>query len=81
MAEKEQYLASPPKVKVENTIGSGDSAVAGFVYGGAAGKSFKEALIYAVAAGTATTLRPGTALCRQDDFFRLVSEVTIDLTV
>jgi len=49
--------------------------------GGAAGKSFKEALIYAVAAGTATTLRPGTALCRQDDFFRLVSEVTIDLTV
>jgi len=34
VAEKEQYLASPPKVKVENTIGSGDSAVAGFVYGG-----------------------------------------------
>jgi 6-phosphofructokinase 2 len=32
VAEKEQYLASPPNVKVENTIGAGDSAVAGVVY-------------------------------------------------
>jgi 6-phosphofructokinase 2 len=81
VTEKEQYLASPPKVKVENTIGAGDSAVAGFVYGWAADKSFKEALIYAVAAGTATTLRPGTALCQKEDFLKLVSEVTVNLAV
>jgi 6-phosphofructokinase 2 len=77
VAEKEQYLALPPKVKVKNTIGAGDSSVAGFVYGWAEGKTLKESLIYAVAAGTATTLRPGTALCQKDDFLRLVPEVTV----
>jgi 6-phosphofructokinase 2 len=77
VAEKEQYLASPPKVEVKNTIGAGDSAVAGFVYGLVEGKSLKEALTYAVAAGTATTLRPGTALCQRDDFLKLVPRITL----
>jgi 6-phosphofructokinase 2 len=78
VGEKEQYLASPPEVTVKNTIGAGDSAVAGFVYGLAEGKGLKEALIYAVAAGTATTLRPGTALCQKDDFLRLVPEIRVN---
>jgi 6-phosphofructokinase 2 len=77
VGEKEQYLASPPEVTVKNTIGAGDSAVAGFVYGLAEGKSLEEALICAVAAGTATTLRPGTALCQKDDFLRLVPEIRV----
>ena len=75
VGEKEQYLASPPKVKVENTIGAGDSAVAGFVYGLSEGKTLKEALTYAVAAGTATTLKPGTALCQKEDFLKLLPQV------
>jgi 6-phosphofructokinase 2 len=75
--EKERYLASPPDVTVKNTIGAGDSAVAGFVYGLATNKTIKEALIYAVAAGTATTLRPGTALCQKEDFLRLVPEIRL----
>lgn len=74
---KEQYLASPPKVNVVNTIGAGDSAVAGFIYGIASGKNHDESLIYAVAAGTATTLRPGSALCRKDDFLKLVPQVKL----
>ncbi len=77
VGEKEQYLATPPPVTVENTIGAGDSAVAGFVYGLTQGKSLREALVYAVAAGTATTLRPGTALCRKEDFMKLVPEITV----
>jgi 6-phosphofructokinase 2 len=60
-----------------NTIGAGDSAVAGFVYGWVTGKPLKEALAYAVAAGTATTLRPGTALCEIDDVLRLVPDVKV----
>jgi 6-phosphofructokinase 2 len=76
-SRKERYLASPPKVKVKNTIGAGDSAVAGFVYGLVRGKSLKKALINAVAAGTATTLRPGTALCQKDDFLKLTPEITL----
>jgi len=76
-SKKERYLASPPKVRVKNTIGAGDSAVAGFVYGLVMGKSLKKALIYAVAGGTATTLRPGTALCQKDDFLKLIPEITL----
>ncbi len=77
IGDKEQYLASSPEVEVKNTIGAGDSAVAGFVYGLIKGKSLKEALIYAMAAGTATTLRAGTALCQKDDFLKLIPEITL----
>ena len=77
ISDKEQYLASPPKVNVVNTIGAGDSAVAGFIYGIASGKNHDESLIYAVAAGTATTLRPGSALCRREDFLKIVPQVKL----
>lgn len=77
VGDKEQYLASPPNVEVKNTIGAGDSAVAGFVFGLAHAENLKDALIYAVAAGTATTLRPGTALCEKDDFLRLVPQIKL----
>lgn len=80
ISETDQYVASPPDVKVKNTIGAGDSAVAGFVHGLTGGRSLKEALIYAVAAGTATTLRPGTALCRKEDFLKLVPRIKIHTT-
>lgn len=71
-------LASPPKVKVVNTIGAGDSAVAGFLYGLSQTASEQEALTFAVAAGTATTMRPGTALCRKEDLQALLPEVKVD---
>lgn len=77
VAENEQYLAVPPKVKVENTISAGDSAVAGFVYGLDKSKKLKDALVFAVAAGTATTLRPGTALCQKDDFLKLIPKIVV----
>jgi len=77
IGEKESYHAFHPMVEVKNTIGAGDSAVAGFVYGMVEGKGLKEALVYAVAAGTATTLMPGTALCCKDDFLRLIPAVQV----
>jgi len=77
VGEKGQYVASPPEVEVKNTIGAGDSAIAGFVHGLAEGKSIKDALRYAVAAGTATTLMPGTALCRKEDFNKLIPLVKV----
>jgi 6-phosphofructokinase 2 len=72
-----RYLAVPPKVEVVNTIGAGDSAIAGFVFGSFKGKTMQESLRYAVAAGTATTLRPGPALCTEDDFLALVPKVKL----
>lgn len=77
VSEKEELLASPPEVNVKNIIGAGDSAVAGFTYGIFNGKPLDDALTFAVAAGTATTLRPGTALCQKDDFMKLVPEVEL----
>jgi 6-phosphofructokinase 2 len=77
VSDGQQYLAVPPNVNVESTIGAGDSSVAGFVSGLVQGKDLKQCLIYAVAAGTATTLRQGTALCQKDDFERIVPQVLI----
>ena len=77
VGKKDRYLAVPPQVKVVNTIGAGDSAIAGFVFGTATGKSIQDALICAAAAGTATTLRPGPALCTKNDFLELVPQVKL----
>ena len=38
---------------------------------------YKEFLTYAVAAGTATTLRPGTALCREEDVLELIPKIKL----
>ena len=75
----QEYHAVPPAVKVEGTIGAGDSSVAGFVFGLVQGKELKDCLIYAAAAGTATTLRHGTALCQKDDFLRIVPQVKLNV--
>jgi 6-phosphofructokinase 2 len=64
-------------VDVQSTIGAGDSSVAGFVSGLVAGRDLKECLAYAAAAGTATTLRQGTALAQKEDFERLVPQVKL----
>jgi 6-phosphofructokinase 2 len=77
VAEGQEYLAVPPAVKVEGTIGAGDSSVAGFINGLVKGHDLLECLIYATAAGTATTLRQGTALCKKEDFERLVPQVKV----
>jgi 6-phosphofructokinase 2 len=79
VAKGVEYVAIPPEVKVENTIGAGDSAVAGFVYGLVNGKDLKESLVFAAAAGTATTLRLGTALSQKEDFLNLVPQVQLNV--
>jgi len=77
VSDGQEYLAVPPNVNVQSTIGAGDSSVAGFISGLIQGKSLKECLVYAAAAGTATTLYQGTALAQKDDFERLVPEVKL----
>ena len=77
VAEGHEYLAVPPAVKVEGTIGAGDSAVAGFINGLVKGLDLRECLVYATAAGTATTLQQGTALCKKEDFERIAAEVKV----
>lgn len=79
VADSQEYIAIPPEVVVEGTIGAGDSSVAGFIYGLVQGRDLKECLIYAAAAGTATTLHQGTALGEKVDFERLVPQVKLNV--
>jgi 6-phosphofructokinase 2 len=66
-----------PVVKIKSTVGAGDSMVAGIVMSLTKSKTFKEALQYGVACGTATTMNEGTALCNIEDvehLFDLISK-------
>ena len=79
VSEGEAYQAVPPSVEVVNTIGAGDSSVAGFIYGLVSGRDLKESLILATAAGTATTLRRGTALATKEDVEKLAPQVRLEI--
>jgi 6-phosphofructokinase 2 len=69
--------AIPPQVEVRSTVGAGDSTIAGLVLKLNEGLDIDEACRWAVAAGTAATLTPGTELCRREDVERLLSKVKI----
>jgi 6-phosphofructokinase 2 len=75
---EEVFLAIPPEVEIVNTIGAGDSSVAGYVFGLASGFEPQKALACAVAAGAATVIRPGTALCTRKDFEELLERTTVE---
>ena len=77
VSSNEKILTIPPQVTVINTVGTGDSAVAGFIFGLANGWPLLESLKYAVAAGTATTLQPGTALAQREDIERILPQVIV----
>jgi 6-phosphofructokinase 2 len=69
--------AIPPQVEVRSTVGAGDSTIAGLVLKLNEGLAIDEACRWAVAAGTAATLTPGTELCRREDVEKLLSKVKI----
>lgn len=58
-------------------VGSGDSALAGFLAAIAAGSTAAEAARHAVAAGTANALRPGQGEIDQADIGRILPRVTL----
>jgi 6-phosphofructokinase 2 len=72
------WHAVPPAVEAINTVGAGDSAVAGFVHGLNLGLPPEDAVRWAVAAGTATTMREGTALARKEEIEGLLPQIQID---
>lgn len=65
-----------PDVTSQSTVGAGDSMVAGMVLSLSTGRTPEEAATYAVACGTAATLRPGTELCRKEDVEELLQRMT-----
>lgn len=59
--EGEEYETSAPKGKVVDTVGAGDSVVAGFLYATLQGKDKRTAFLTGVAAGSATAFSEGFA--------------------
>ncbi len=78
LVTKNEVLNSPsPTVKKRSTVGAGDSMVAGMVLALSKGWSWIDVLQYGIATGTATTMNPGTELCKKEDvekLFKLMRE-------
>ena len=71
VTKAEVFKSSAPTVKKRSTVGAGDSMVAGMVYALTKGYSWKQVLQYGIATGTATTMNPGTELCKKEDVEKL----------
>lgn len=65
----------PPTVPIVSKVGAGDSMVAGIVLSMVRGLSYKESVIFGVAAGAAAVMTPGTELCRRNDTERLYKKM------
>jgi len=68
-------LAQAPQVKVDSTVGAGDSMVGGLVAALAAGLGIRQALMLGVACGAGTVQHPGTELFRYEDVLTLLPKV------
>jgi 6-phosphofructokinase 2 len=77
VGEGQVLWALPPKVEVVNTVGVGDSAVAGFVYGLVTGLGAQESVRWGAAAGTATVLKPGTARASKEDIMAMLPRISL----
>ncbi|MDT0645835.1 1-phosphofructokinase family hexose kinase [Zunongwangia sp. F260] len=76
LAKKNEIKHFPaPKVKINSSIGAGDSMVAGIVYSLANNKSLEEAVLFGLACGSATLISPGTELLKKEDAERLYDEL------
>lgn len=69
------YFATVPEGKVVNSVGAGDSVVAGFIAALAEGQSIENVFAFAVASGSATAFSQG--FCQRNNVLTLAKEVTI----
>lgn len=59
--QQEMVIASPPKVQIKNTTGSGDALLAGVIYAQSHGMSLLDTARWGVAAGTASVENEGVS--------------------
>ncbi|MBK7895521.1 MAG: 1-phosphofructokinase family hexose kinase [Anaerolineaceae bacterium] len=70
--------AQNPVVEAKSAVGSGDSLLAGLVFGFGNGRSLADSARLGVAAGTANTLRLGAAQFTRQDFERIYGETAVE---
>ena len=73
----ERWRFSAPAVPATSSVGAGDSMVAGMLVALGRGRSLRDAARFAVAAGAAAVMNPGTELCRRRDVERLDAQVVV----
>jgi len=71
------YLARPPRVNAVNTVGAGDSAVAGMLLALEGNLPLPEVFRHGVAAGTASTLTEGTATVDIGQFNEILGKTEV----
>ena len=67
VTEKGVERLRAPSVPIQSKVGAGDSMVAGLVLKLAQGSPLRDAARFAVAAGSAAVMTPGSELCRRED--------------
>ena len=78
VTETQAWRAHAPRITPISSVGAGDSFLAAMVWRLVLGDEPREALRYAVAAGSAALLAPGTELSLTQDVNRLVREVVVE---
>lgn len=80
-----EFIVQSPGIKIQSTVGAGDSMVAGIVLKLSRGENIQEAFLYGVASGTAATMNPGTELCHKADadilFQQLLTQYRLNLVI
>lgn len=76
-AEGSFHIAAPEVEKV-SAVGAGDCTVAGLAYALAQGLSHREALVWAIAAGSAAVMTPASNLLKKSDFEKLRESIAED---
>lgn len=70
---KEEMFLSAPKGEVVNSVGAGDSMVAGFVYAKKNGKSDEEAFRFSLACGSATAF--SSDIAKKEEIFDIYKKI------
>lgn len=74
--EANQFIAKPVSGKLINSVGAGDSMVAGFVYGLKSGLTKKEAYSLAVACGSATAF--SLDIGKKESIYEILEKVEVN---
>jgi 6-phosphofructokinase 2 len=75
VTDSKKYLVQAPPVKVNTTVGAGDSMVAGMTFMLQKNAPLKEVIQFGVACGSAATMNSGTQLFNMEDAYALFDVV------
>ncbi len=76
--KQEIYKIQPPSIKVVNSVGCGDSFLAGMLYAISQNKSLSDIGVYGVSAGSANALTETAGLCNKSDIDNILKNIQVE---